>query len=117
MNLQSLFKSADNVESYEAGTTIFEQGSPGDVMYVVLEGEVNVQVGSEVVDTIGAGEIIGEMALIDSKARSAAAVAKTDCRLAPVDEKRFLFMVQQTPFFSLHVMRILAERLRHMNPT
>jgi CRP/FNR family cyclic AMP-dependent transcriptional regulator len=42
-------------------------------------------------------------------------VAKSACRLALVDEKRFLFMVQQTPFFALHVMRVLATRLRWMN--
>jgi len=56
-----------------------------------------------------------EMALIDARERSATAIAKSDCRLAPVDQKRFLFMVQQTPFFSLDVMRVLVRRLRHMN--
>ena len=114
MNLCNLFKTSDG-ESYPAGRTIFEEGSAGDVMYVVLEGEVEVRLQGKSLRTVGAGELLGEMALIDAKARSASAVARTDCRLAPVDEKRFLFMVQQTPFFALHVMRVLAERLRHMN--
>jgi CRP/FNR family cyclic AMP-dependent transcriptional regulator len=58
---------------------------------------------------------LGEMALIDSKARSATAVAISDCRLAPVNEKRFLFMVQETPFFALHVMRSLTDKIRLTN--
>jgi CRP-like cAMP-binding protein len=115
MDLRRLFKNADNVHQFQAGDIIFEEGSPGEIMYVVLDGELEVRVGGECVEQLGPGEIIGEMALIDAKERSATAVAKSDCRLAPVDEKRFLFMVQQTPFFSLDVMRVLVKRLRHMN--
>jgi CRP/FNR family cyclic AMP-dependent transcriptional regulator len=55
------------------------------------------------------------MALIDQSPRSATAVAKTDCKLAPIDRRRFEFMVQQTPFFSLTVMKIMADRLRRTN--
>ncbi len=112
MNLRSLFEHAGNVQEFKAGTTIFAEGTPGDVMYVVLDGEVEVRVRREVVEVVGPGEIVGEMALIDAIPRTATTVARSDCRLAPVDERRFLFMVQDTPFFGLHVMRVLAERLR-----
>lgn len=117
MDLRNVFKNTDAARNLAAGETIFSEGDVGDVMYVVLEGDVDVQVGGTVVDVIGAGSIVGEMALIDPhERRSATAVARTACRLAALDQKRFLFMVQQTPFFSLEVMRILAARLRHMNP-
>lgn len=49
------------------------------------------------------------MALIDGGVRSATAIAKTDCALIPINEKQFLFMVQETPFFSLTVMRTLSS--------
>jgi CRP-like cAMP-binding protein len=52
------------------------------------------------------------MALIDKEARSASARALTDCEIVPVDERRFLFMVQQTPFFALHLLKTIAGRLR-----
>jgi CRP/FNR family transcriptional regulator, cyclic AMP receptor protein len=68
-----------------------------------------------VLDVAGPGDIVGEMALIDAKSRSATAQAKSDCRLAPVDERRFLFLVHEHPLFALHVMRVLADRLRRMN--
>lgn len=72
-------------------------------------------VHQRVVDTVGPGGILGEMALIDRNPRSATAVAKTDCQLARVDETRFKFLSQQTPYFALEVMRMLAQRLRHMD--
>jgi CRP-like cAMP-binding protein len=59
--------------------------------------------------------IFGEMALIDSSRRSADAVAVTDGTIIPVTEKQFLWMVTQTPFFALRVMRVLAQRLRTAN--
>jgi CRP-like cAMP-binding protein len=55
------------------------------------------------------------MALIDRRPRSATAIAKTDAHLVRIDERRFQFMVQQTPFFALEVMRTIVRRLRDMN--
>lgn len=115
MNLRELFKSADNLQSFAAGTTIFSEGDDGEIMYVVIDGEVEAWIGDELVEVMRPGDIVGEMALIDTKTRSATVVAISDCRLAPVDEKRFLFMVEQTPFFALYVMRMLVDRLRRMD--
>ena len=114
MDLLNLFKNAET-KGFTAGSTIFKEGSEADCMYIVISGEVDIMGGGEVFDTVGVGEIFGEMALIDAKPRSASAVASTDCSLATIDEKQFLYMVQETPFFSLHVMRVIAQRLRHMN--
>jgi CRP-like cAMP-binding protein len=112
MDLRTLFEDSRHIQEFPAGATIFTEGSPGDVLYVILDGDVVVLVRNELIDVLGPGEIVGEMALIDSHARSATAVAKSACRMATIDEKRFLFMVQETPFFALHVMRVLVHRLR-----
>jgi CRP-like cAMP-binding protein len=66
---------------------------------------------------LSTNHIFGEMALIDDAPRSATAVAKTDVELVPISEKQFLFLVSQTPFFALKVMRVLARRLRATNKT
>lgn len=108
----NIFQHETETESFLAGQTIFEKGMEGDVMYCVVEGEVNITINERIINTHGAGEIFGEMALIDTKIRSASAVAKTDCKLVPVNERRFIFLVQQHPYFALSIMRILAERLR-----
>lgn len=110
-----LVRFAGEQRAFAAGDVIFTAGTPGDVMYVVKEGEVNVLVRDRVVETIGPGGILGEMALIDRGPRSASAVAKTDCQLVPIDEARFKYMVQQTPYFAIEVMRVMARRLRQMN--
>jgi CRP-like cAMP-binding protein len=101
--------------SYAAGTKIFSEGETGTQMYVVLEGEVELRIRGGVVETLGPGEPFGEMALVDHSPRVATAVAKTNCKLVAIPEKRFLFMVQQTPHFALQIMRVLAERLRKMD--
>jgi CRP-like cAMP-binding protein len=110
-----LFEHSDNAKIVAAGTTIFNTGDPRDAMYAVLEGEVDILVHGKLVETVGKGGIFGEMALIVGENRTATAVAKTDVKLVAVDERRFLFLVQQTPNFSLHVMRVLTERLRSMD--
>jgi CRP-like cAMP-binding protein len=112
MNLAKLFEDSKHTKEYPAGTTIFAEGEPRDVMYVVVAGEVDLQHGGETLATVSAGTLVGEMAMIDKAPRSATAIAKTDCRLMPIDEKRFEFMVSETPSFAVHVMRILVDRLR-----
>jgi CRP/FNR family cyclic AMP-dependent transcriptional regulator len=109
-----LFQNTKDSKTYSAGETIFEQGDPGDVMYVVLEGEVDIKAEVEVLEHLGEGHIFGEMAIIDKQPRSASAVAITDCRVAPVDQKRFAFLVQQNPYFAIQVMSVMADRLRRL---
>jgi CRP-like cAMP-binding protein len=110
-----LFEHADDAKTVGAGTMIFRTGDPRDAMYAVLEGEVDIFVNGKLVETVVKGGIFGEMALIVGESRTATAVAKTDVNLVAVDERRFLFLVQQTPNFALHVMRVLTERLRAMD--
>ena len=114
-SILNLFRYAENTQTFAAGETIFTEGSTGREMHVVLEGSVEIRVGNKTLDVIGKGEVFGEMALIDSSARSATAIAKDDCTLASVDERQFLRMVERTPTFSLNVMQILAGRLRRMD--
>ncbi len=115
MDALRLFRNTQDFTSCSAGHTIFHAGEAGHEMFVVKEGEVEVIVKGEVVETVTSGGIFGEMALIDAPTRSATAIAKTDCQLVPIDEKRFTFLIQQTPFFGLYVMRVLARRLRKMD--
>ena len=115
METLTLFQHATEFDTYTAGSTIFNAGEEGEIMYVVKNGEIEIIVEDTVVETAGPGSIFGEMAIVEKSIRSATAKAKTDCEVVPVDEKRFTFLVQNTPFFAIHVMRILANRLRNMN--
>jgi len=81
-------------------------------MYVLMKGSAVVTVGDIVVERAEAGAILGELALIEQVPRSATVTAATDCQFLPIDAKRFQFLVHQTPHFALHVMKVMADRLR-----
>lgn len=99
-------------QAFTAGQVIFKEGDAGDVMYSVLSGEVEIVIADKVVELVQTGSILGEMALIDNHPRSATAIAKTDCNLAVINQKRFIALIQQTPFFAIQVMSLMADRLR-----
>jgi CRP-like cAMP-binding protein len=100
---------------FAAGQPIFNQGEAGSTMYVVHEGEVDLLVNGQKVEKLGPGGVLGEMGLIDAAPRSASAVARTDCKLIPVNRERFGLLVQHTPDFALQIMRVMAGRLRVMD--
>ena len=115
MQAIKLFKPSDATHAIPAGSFVFHTGEPAACAYVLLEGEAEVLVNDQVVERAAPGSLLGEMALIERRERSACLRAVTDCKLVAIDERRFLFLVQQHPFFALHVMQVMAERLRHMN--
>ena len=94
------------------GTLIFQEGDKADGLFIIKSGKVGIRLGNRTLAELAVNSIFGEMALIDDAPRSATAVALTDVELVPVSEKQFLFLVSQTPFFALKVMRVLARRLR-----
>ena len=115
MNPAELFRQETNTLQLAPGDFLFREGDSGENMYVLLEGEIEILLGDFVLETVGQGALIGEMALIHDSPRTATAVAKAPCRLAEINRRRFHFLVQQTPHFATHVMKTLADRLRHMN--
>ena len=114
-NFLGLFSREPHVLALKSGETLFQKGDPARSMYVVLTGELRIGDGNAIYDRLTEGGVVGEMALIDHGPRSATVTASTDCTLAEIDEKRFLFLVQQTPMFALSIMRLLSQRLRRMN--
>jgi len=107
-----LFRHSPDAKTLAAGSVLFETNEPGDALYVILSGQVEIRIGDRVVEIVGSGGIVGELGLIDKAPRSATAVVVSEATVVPVDERRFLFLVQQTPFFALNVMRVMADRLR-----
>ena len=115
MKIPNIFEADTKTETFTAGAVIFQEGQPGDVMYIVKEGEVDLRVHGKTVEVVKPDGFFGEMAVIEAGTRSATAIAKTNCVLMPVNAKRFEFMVHEVPFFALHVMKCLSRRLRALN--
>ena len=99
----------------QAGQALFREGDEGNQMYVLEIGTAEVIVQNRVVEALEHGSIVGEMGLVSPVPHSVSVIAKTDCEFVVVDEKRFQFLVQQTPYFAIQVMRLMAERLRATN--
>jgi CRP-like cAMP-binding protein len=97
------------------GEFLFQEGDEAHALYVVKKGVLRVVSGSTVYETVRAGGIVGEMAIIDERTRSASVIAGTHCELLEIDVAEFLSLVATTPSFALTVMRIMARRLRIMD--
>ena len=111
----NVFRNVPNPRALAAGEVLFREGDEGDLMFAVLEGELVLTVAERVVDRIGPGQIVGEMALIDRSPRSATATAGVATSVAPVDKTAFTDLVQEHPTFALLVLEVMAERLRRAN--
>ena len=115
MDLLAHFRGARNAVSVPADVILFAEGDPGTHMYVLLEGEAEVSVRGDVVETATPPALLGEMALVDRSARSATVVTRSSCRLVAIDIAQFDLLVRESPEFARQVMTIMADRLRTMN--
>lgn len=96
----------------EAGEPVFFEHQQGEEMYAVLSGRIDVLTYGKVLEQVGPGGLFGEMALIDEGPRSAAALATERSEVFVVSRGLFLTLVAEDPSFALHVMKVLAHRLR-----
>ncbi len=94
------------------GKTIMTVGETGLYMYIVLEGRVAVSVQDKVVERVGPGGVLGDMALVDRSPRAASAAAETGCSLLPISRQEFLALVKKKPAFGMALLKTLADRLR-----
>lgn len=111
-----IFKDVDlPATQFAPGETLLTKGSPGVEMFIIQSGQAAITVDGVTVETIAAGQIAGELALVDSGPRSAEVVAITAVTAIAIDEKKFIQLVGKVPHFALLVMKTMARRVRAMN--
>ncbi|MBP9800551.1 MAG: EAL domain-containing protein [Sterolibacterium sp.] len=115
INFSEILNAGDVIRVCAPGETIFAMGDPGDRMYLILEGEIEIRVGDRVFDRAVEGDPIGEMALLDDMVRSATAVSLTESRVVAIDKPRLLQILQQHPYFAVELTKCMVRRLRLMN--
>lgn len=105
--------------SFKAGQRIFSQGDASDLAYMIVRGRIDIALdGGEaprVLTTLGAGEVFGEMGLIDSGPRSASAVAAEDSVCMALDGEELLGMLERDPKEAVAYLKTLIQRLRAAN--
>ena len=108
------------INEFDVDDVIFEEGSTGRELFVVLDGKVDIAKvdggHKTIIVSLGKGEFFGEMAVIDGSARSATAIASAPgTRVMRINHARFVYLVSQQPAFALMVMDALSKRLRASN--
>ena len=117
LDVSEIMEICSPAESLElhAGEFLFQEGDDAHALYVVKKGVLRVVSGSTIYETVRVGGIVGEMAIIDERTRSASVIAGTYCELLEIDVPEFLSLVATNPRFALTVMRVMARRLRIMD--
>jgi len=112
MKFYGMFRDWQDAEEYSAETVIFLERDPAEVMYVIISGEVELSLHGEPLGTESEGGIIGEMAMINSATCGATATALTEVKLARLDRDQVKALIDKNTEFALHVMAVMANRLR-----
>ncbi len=105
---------------YAKGHVVVRQGEIGDNIFAIQEGELEVvkerQGGGEIrVAVLHAGDIFGEMAILEKEQRNATVRTLTDARLLTVDKKTFMSRVHEDPSLAFNILRMMAKRIRTLN--
>lgn len=111
---RALFFAESNRVTVSAGMEIMREGEPGEEMFILLEGELAITVQGRQIDTLGPGMILGEMAMVDDRPRSATATAATAADLIRLDRRGFQDLISRSPEFALRVMNIMSIRTRRL---
>ena len=103
--------------TYETGESLCKQGETGDCAFLILRGSADIRVntnqGEKIVASVGANDVVGEIAIICDVPRTATVVATTDMEVLTISKDDFLKLLVEFPEISLNVMRVLAQRLEN----
>ncbi len=106
-------------KEYQNGEVIVRQGQPGDCMYVIQAGRVEVlaeEGGKEVqLALLGEGDFFGEMAIFERAVRSATVRALGDARVLTVDRRNFLQRIQEDPSLAFRLVETMSRRIRELD--
>ena len=103
--------------SLKRGATICSKGDPGNFLFIVISGTVKISVSSPdgrnaILNLINAGDLFGEVAVLDGQARTADAIANTNCEIFVLDRRDFLPFVRGQPELAMRLIELLCTRLR-----
>jgi CRP-like cAMP-binding protein len=95
-----------------AGQTIIEEGDLGDCMYLIVDGEVRVHVAERTLNHLQAGDLFGEMAVLDSEPRSASVTAVVDTQLLRLAQEPLYEVMEERAEVARGIIRVLSRHLR-----
>lgn len=99
-----------------AGGVLMQQGEMGSTMYIVVEGQVSIEIAGKQVDTVTEGDVVGELAVLDPQPRSATVRAMVDCRLLLLEREPLFELMSERPDVTQGVVRFLIRRYGRRSP-
>ena len=99
----------------ETGQVLCRQGEVATAAYVIDDGEASVKIGTQVIGSVGPGESVGEMGLLDYRPRSASVVARSPMKVYVIDARRFESALEDTPALARSLLRELTGRIRGLD--
>ena len=114
-NLARIARLVDEID-LPAGHVLTQQGRTGNEFFIIVDGTVRVDRDGRRIDTVGPGDFLGEIALIDHRPRTATATCETPCRVLVLAHREFHTLLADTPSIASAVLKALAERLRALEP-
>lgn len=112
--LELVLKQADHLR-FSARHTVVRQGTTGEEVWMVIEGELTVNRGGEEVARLGPGDHFGELSVIDARPRDASVVAATPVELLVIGRRRFWALLEGSPTLLRKVLVDLARRLHELD--
>lgn len=114
-NIARIARLVDEID-LPAGRALTQQGRVGDEFFIIVDGTVRVERDGRRIDTLGPGDFLGEISLIDHRPRTATATCETPCRVLVLAHREFHTLLADAPGIATAVLKSLAERLRALEP-
>lgn len=111
-----LFSDSEDARHLAAGDTLFASEDVADEIFFVVGGKIDLLVDGRLVESILPGTVLGEIAMLDNTIHAADAIAACASTVVPVSPEQFQYLVEQTPYFALDVMKSMAERIHRRLP-
>lgn len=110
------------LERFSLDTPIFAKGDPGDCLFAILKGQIGIHTSSPdgkvmLLNILNPGDVLGEIALIDGKERTAGATALRPTELYRIDRVDFIPFLERHPALCIRMMAVLCERMRWVSVT
>jgi CRP/FNR family cyclic AMP-dependent transcriptional regulator len=99
-----------------AGRELAHEETFGNEFYLIVDGNVRIHRAGATIRTLGPGDFLGEIALIDHGRRTASATAETECKLLVLGHREFHSLLDAQPDIRVHVLEALARRVRQLAP-
>jgi hypothetical protein len=103
------------VEVYNPGQVITQEGAPGDALYILVRGRVSVSQGGRVLGTLGPGDTLGEMSTFDGAPRSATGTATEETEALRIGNEEFYEVLHEQVEIAEGVIRVLCGRIRNLD--